>query len=481
MNKEKISSQEIIDLVASKASVSKRAAEEFLKVMIATIEDALMANDIVKIKGFGTFKLLWNEPRKSVNVQTGEEIILDGYYKVSFAPEQSLKELVNEPFSHLEPVQIDNDNNFIVPEQQMEEVLDPLRIFTEQASEIKDLLSEIQALSNTKQVEEDETLPVSIPKEYELIDLLLTDNDVEPSIEFIEADSVDEPEIQVDVTDVSIQEIEPKEELVDLPVIVDVNIVEAVVETVSEAIPADVVPEPEIIPAIAEAVVEETVHESPVVEVEKAEDAPELDSTLFLANNKSKRKNKSWIWISAAILLVAVSVCSYLFYPPVNKIGNKVLSKCETEFNYIKDKVSFAKIAHAVSGWFSPEPQKVPVIESVVIPKDTSKVDSTEMKEPIDTLQQMFDNPREYSDFIASEQIKAGSRLTIMSVRYYGTKDFWVYIYEANKDRIPDPDDIEIGTLIRIPKLDPRLIDASNPRCMQKARELHDQYVKKKS
>ena len=50
MSKEKISSQEIIDHVSAKASVSKRAAEEFLKVMISTIEDALLAGETVMIK-----------------------------------------------------------------------------------------------------------------------------------------------------------------------------------------------------------------------------------------------------------------------------------------------------------------------------------------------------------------------------------------------------------------------------------------------
>ena len=89
MSKEKISSQEIVDLVAAKALVSKRAADEFLKVMILTIEEALLAGDVVKIKNFGTFKLHWNEPRKSVNVQTGEDIVLSGYYKVSFRPDSA--------------------------------------------------------------------------------------------------------------------------------------------------------------------------------------------------------------------------------------------------------------------------------------------------------------------------------------------------------------------------------------------------------
>jgi len=94
MNKDKISSQEIIDQVASQLRVSKRQSEEFLKEMVVTIEEALLAGESVKIKNFGTFKLQWNEPRKSVNVQTGEEIILDGYNKVTFIPDVKLKDIV---------------------------------------------------------------------------------------------------------------------------------------------------------------------------------------------------------------------------------------------------------------------------------------------------------------------------------------------------------------------------------------------------
>ncbi|MFT3754023.1 MAG: hypothetical protein QM800_14480 [Paludibacter sp.] len=135
----------------------------------------------------------------------------------------------------------------------------------------------------------------------------------------------------------------------------------------------------------------------------------------------------------------------------------------------------------SIKKFFSPELKKVPVTETVVIPKDTTAIDTVEAKEPVDSLQLLFDNPRVYNEFIGTEQINAGSRLTIMSKKYYGSKDFWVYIYEANKERIQNPDNIEMGTLIRIPKLDPRLIDASNPRCVEKALELHDKYVKKKS
>ena len=66
-----------------------------------------------------------------------------------------------------------------------------------------------------------------------------------------------------------------------------------------------------------------------------------------------------------------------------------------------------------------------------------------------------------------------------MGKKYYGLKDFWVYIYEANREKVSDPDKIPSGTIIYIPKLDSRLIDKENQRCIDKAKELHDLYVKK--
>jgi hypothetical protein len=198
-----------------------------------------------------------------------------------------------------------------------------------------------------------------------------------------------------------------------------------------------------------------------------------------LVGVKPKRKRKGWLWIPVAILLLASCVVLYIFYPPVNKFGNKLLSDTKVEIVYVEN-VSIPGMINSLKKWFRPELKTAPATETVVVPKDTTAEDTVEIQEPVDSIQLMFDNPRVYTEFIASEQIKAGSRLTIMSKKYYGSKDFWVYIYEANKERIQNPDNIEMGTLIRIPKLDPRLIDASNPLCIQKARELHDEYVKKK-
>jgi outer membrane protein OmpA-like peptidoglycan-associated protein len=87
-------------------------------------------------------------------------------------------------------------------------------------------------------------------------------------------------------------------------------------------------------------------------------------------------------------------------------------------------------------------------------------------------------NGRIYNEFIATVEMEEGSRLTLVSKKYYGVREFWVYIYEANKDLIANPNIIAKGTMIRVPKLPSNLIDVNNPSCLEKARALHDLYVK---
>jgi len=483
MNKEKISSQEIIDLVATKASVSKRAAEEFLKVMITTIEEALMAGDVVKIKGFGTFKLQWNEPRKSVNVQTGEEMVLDGYHKVAFAPETTLKDLVNEPFAHLEAVQLDGENESVSPIKPDEVALDPLRIFTEQATEIKDLLSEIQALSTKPQsvveseltgLVEDVGLPV--PVEFELLDNEdeIEDVDIlqrEPEVLAIDesiqiVSSIDENIVQEDKS-IGVQKNEDKVYLesgsatvLDSEAVLDetqllLDEIKSVYSNSDE--------QTEFVPAFEPS-------------LEQNEDV-ELESTPYLVGAKPMHRMNKWILASIILfVLIGGSAGLYLFYPPVTEFGRSAVEKSAYEISYFKN-IAIPNAFATVKGWFTSDSIKKGRSVGAVVPKIAKK--SVLVKVPVDTLKLLLDGPRVYEEYIATEQIDKSSKLTTMSEHYYGSKDFWVYIYEANIERIENPDVIQVGTLIRIPKLDSRLIDASNPRCVQKAQELHDKYVKK--
>ena len=432
MSKEKISSQEIIDFVAAKASVSKRASEEFLKVMISTIEEALLASEIVKIKNFGTFKLQWNEPRKSVNVQTGEDIILSGYHKVTFTPDNLLRDQVNEPFAHLEAVQLNGEPIESIVES--EPILDPLRTLNEQASEIKNILDEIKGLSSKSEVSD----PQIAEKKDVVSGYEIEEEEVEDELppQFQE---VVEPLVEIQKNEN--QEIEHQEEIQSLEQTQPIQVEEAILHQIELISPID-----------------ETTNEI----------VPELVIPLEIVEQK---KRHSWIWVLIVLflfLLAGVGVGLIYYYPPAKESVNK-----------ITEKVSFADLHNTISGWFTPKPKKVDLPETIVIPKDTSALDTISVNiSPVDSLQVLFDNPRVYSEYIGTERFHDGSRLTIISKRYYGSKYFWVYIYEANRENISDPDHIPVGTIIKIPKLDLRLIDASNERCIQKAKELHDIYVK---
>ena len=106
---EKLNIQNLIELLAEKHGMDKKDAENFVKEFFQLVEESLEADKYVKIKGLGTFKLIDVESRESVNINTGERFEIQGHTKVSFAPEPSLKDLINKPFSHFETVVLNDE------------------------------------------------------------------------------------------------------------------------------------------------------------------------------------------------------------------------------------------------------------------------------------------------------------------------------------------------------------------------------------
>jgi len=466
MSKDKISSQEIIDFVSSKASVSKRAAEEFLKVLTSTIEEALMAGEVVKIKNFGTFKMQWNEQRKSVNVQTGEDIILPGFHKVTFNPDSQLRDLVNEPFAHLEPVELDG-SPIEKTNTSFEPPLDPLRTLNEQAFEIRNILDEIRELStiidgkveSIEIVEQEHTFELREDVVEPIIDSNIIESErSEYSVEEMAEPIVVEPELSVIIEIEKVENELPHQDFEEVDIQINFN-------------PKSESAVPEISISITES----------------SESEPELNDSvsdhnvLIEEQNEKKRKHKkTWlIVISSLILLVFLGIGAYSFYPPARNFMDKNYSSIKFSVLKKSESISMTDMFNTVSGWFASKKENEIVPQSIVIPKDTMQIDSIEAKPEVDSLQILFDNPRVYTTYLGTERIHDGSRLTIMAKRYYGSKDFWVYIYEANREHIANPDRIPVGTLIKVPKVDKRLIDSSNERCIRKAKELHDIYVKR--
>jgi len=102
-------------------------------------------------------------------------------------------------------------------------------------------------------------------------------------------------------------------------------------------------------------------------------------------------------------------------------------------------------------------------------------IDSTAMKNTDrDTL--FFEN-RRYDEFIDTVKVTEGVTLVQLSLKYYGNKAFWVYIYEANKDILPSANYIALGTKIKIPSMPNIFIDPNDTFVMNNVKKLKNRYV----
>ena len=567
MSKEKISMQEIVDLMVVHRNMTRKSAEEFVRQLLSTIEDALLEGDSVKISGFGTFKPQWNEPRKSIDVNTGNEIIIEGFYKVAFVPDNELKELINEPYSHLEAIEIGNKAEDIIesePENDnFKQVIEPMRVFEEQAEEIKNLLNEIGALSTNKMTAKKEKSSVEkaiepaenlIETPVEVMDdvenIVLADDELDNRViaeeeELSRPELTEKPEVIAEETMPIIidREEEPVSDIEDAKVIgfsetAKQISIEAKREQDTRPDDFDIIreggkiifpgkkstvdnthPEPELVADIKpqteqanaknlmqdEIVAEETLpadliienspeisqsvnHEPPyfapespvndegevlkqdvtpksvvetVSDTEKAATdtvsvpyVPESvieDSTDAVPFEEIK-KRPVWIYILSVLALLALAaVAAWFYYPGIfNNLNNKTAQ-------------TLPKVAEQTN--LNPVEPVIP--DTLAAPNALP-----------DTIINVFDAPRQFTEYIATEPMKRGSMLSIFAKKHLGHPYFWVYIYEANKDIIQDPNNVPLGVDIKIPKVDPRLIDVNNPECVQFALKLSEQYLK---
>ena len=123
------------------------------------------------------------------------------------------------------------------------------------------------------------------------------------------------------------------------------------------------------------------------------------------------------------------------------------------------------------------EPELV-VVEEVAEPEvGEPEVVEPEVAEPL-VESSLANIPRNYTKFIATEVVGKDSRLAWISYKYYGVKDFWVYIYEANLDRVSSPNYVKPGQKLRIPALDSKYTDLNDPEVQKLLLYLSQEYTK---
>ena len=180
--------QLITSALAKQHNLSADDAAAFVDAFFDITSSELKNGNQVKIKGLGTFKVQAVKPRESVNVNTGERVLIEGHDKISFTPDTVMKELVNKPFSQFETVVI-NDG---VDTEELE------RIPAEDSSdEVKSDLDDNATTKNTSEekllVEEERTEVEDTKDETNNISSVKRDAEIEAE------DNLNEKNLPIDV------------------------------------------------------------------------------------------------------------------------------------------------------------------------------------------------------------------------------------------------------------------------------------------
>lgn len=183
----KVSVAWIAEAIAGKHGLSQKDAEQFVVTFFDLINEALHEEKMVKVKGLGTFKVIDVRERESINVNTGERVVIESHGKISFTPDPIMRDLVNKPFAQFETVMLNDDvdieelNAVSVDEE-------PLAIVDEQPQEVEEEPSvavagpevvDEQPLMNEDQSQE-ETVPQPQEVEEPIVDVVGQSVEEEP-------------------------------------------------------------------------------------------------------------------------------------------------------------------------------------------------------------------------------------------------------------------------------------------------------------
>ena len=171
----KISLSDLAQRLAEKSGISLQDAELFIRKMFDVANEGLQSDKLVKMKWLGTFKVMAVKDRESVDVNTGERIIIEGRDKISFTPDNILKEIVNKPFAQFETVVVNDGVDFDEIDRKFENAEEDASVFDSTLECVPD--SENSSLESF--VEQDS------PATSGVIDFLDEENDAPVSDEMI--------------------------------------------------------------------------------------------------------------------------------------------------------------------------------------------------------------------------------------------------------------------------------------------------------
>ena len=137
----KLNIYDLCSVLTSKNGLDDKESHRFIKAIFDVIQEGLDEDKIVKVKGLGTFKIIEVDDRESINVNTGERVLIEGHSKLTFTPDSVMKEIVNKPFSQFETVILNEGVDFPEPVFEEPAVED---IIADEPAEDKEIIVEPQ-------------------------------------------------------------------------------------------------------------------------------------------------------------------------------------------------------------------------------------------------------------------------------------------------------------------------------------------------
>lgn len=440
-------------MLTSKMGLEVAEAEAFITAMFKVVNEGLKEDKLVKIKGLGTFKLTKVSARESVDVNTGERIVIEGREKISFTPDNYMRDLVNSPFSQFETVVLSDGVDFSAIDEKYalteleddsslllsnEDSLEPI------AEEPKNILSSIEeakeALAQLNEKEEEKPIEELVPSaDIEKENLLVVEQE-ESNEETKNQMSVP---ISLQLSSQQLSALNAKESVSDA----DEKVEEfEVLPTVIENEPSQIEETPQLV--VETEKIEEKEESEPIEEEsEEEEDTEESSSRSYL-------KPLLFAFLLIACLAIGAGVGYYFFQQQA-----KEMAVTQSPPTTNKVVVSAKKANNAIAVVDSSQKKQAAAMVDSITKKNTQavvvKAEQAEVKDekPVFDSKQYNKDPRVRTGayiIIGVEkeiEVKAGQTLYSLSRRYLGP-DMECYVEAINGKK-----EFKAGEKMKIPTL----------------------------
>ena len=440
-------------MLTSKMGLEVAEAEAFITAMFKVVNEGLKEDKLVKIKGLGTFKLTKVSARESVDVNTGERIVIEGREKISFTPDNYMRDLVNSPFSQFETVVLSDGVDFSAIDEKYalteleddsslllsnEDSLEPI------AEEPKNILSSIEeakeALAQLNEKEEEKPIEELVPSaDIEKENLLVVEQE-ESNEETKNQMSVP---ISLQLSPQQLSALNAKESVSDA----DEKVEEfEVLPTVIENEPSQIEETPQLV--VETEKIEEKEESEPIEEEsEEEEDTEESSSRSYL-------KPLLFAFLLIACLAIGAGVGYYFFQKQAKEMA--VTQSPQTTNKVV---VSAKKANNPIAVVDSSQKKQAAAMVDSITKKNTQavvvKAEQAEVKDekPVFDSKQYNKDPRVRTGayiIIGVEkeiEVKAGQTLYSLSRRYLGP-DMECYVEAINGKK-----EFKAGEKMKIPTL----------------------------